>query len=145
MCSKLEKTSLFLTILPLKITFCPGEKNPHPPIFQSYQEQDLLRLVLPGIPIFSSLPIRSLREGRRGCASWHWRGAERRWYPLRASIPSCPSPCRGMGHAPKDFMLLVLGKAHPRVARGKLLLAKGYPVSVGLFKVDVFLDVQGEE
>jgi len=50
-----------------------------------------------------------------------------------------------MEHMPEGFMLLVLGKAYPRVVRGKMLLAKGYPVSVGLSKVSAFLGAWGEE
>lgn len=41
--------------------------------------------------------------------------------------------------------MLVLSKVHPRVARGELLLAKGYPGSAGLAKVGTFLDAHGEE
>lgn len=109
MSSKPEKPSLFLATLSLKLPFAQAAKSSHP-IFQAYQAQDFLWLVLPGIPIFSSLPIWRGEEAvladtggdqRAGgtCSGW--------------ASPPAPALARGTGHVPEDFLWLVLGKAHP--------------------------------
>lgn len=72
----------------------------------------------------------------------HTEGSGAQVVPTTGQLLLLPQPMQRDGTSARRFDAISAWQGTPCVARGKLLLAKGYPVTTGLCEVGVFLDTR---
>lgn len=114
MCSKLEKPTLFLTILSLQIVFCPSEKIlPPPPHFSSLSRA---RLALAGFARNPNFLIAAHSKAARGKArlcQLTLEGSGAQVVPVTGEHPLLPQPLQRDGTCAKRFYVVSAWQGTP--------------------------------